>query len=400
VIYGQQDVIMRTRDVVNFMLSCVEKMQSNAVAIIDDGYNIKTYIQALYAQRHQDTLSATIHEVILSNLILAERAAPGAARLVLTFLNEKATNIPQEKSYTTKIAQKDELLRLVREAVIENQALMLPVVESIIDVAGFGGKVVIEKSLNGKFIIEKMDGYTFVVNPQFSHGKRFQSPRVFCIDGYVETVGEIHHMLEEAAGERVNVVMFVRGLADDVVHTLRVNFDRGTLNVVPIIVPFDVQGINMLGDIATILSGDVFSSARGDLISSIRLKDASMADFIKVENNSVIITKKGSLITTVPRAMQLRQKRDSVEDDLAALYDKRIRSLTPNCVVVRVPVGIEHVRNVQAIDVALRTVSAVVEHGVTTFRKRLYPASTVNAGMKFAASTAKLLNSLGAVITP
>jgi chaperonin GroEL (HSP60 family) len=400
VIYTQQDVFEKLHVVVSFMLDCVGKMQNNAVAIIDDGRNIKTFIQALFAHRYSDSLSATLHELVLSNLIIAERNAPGAAKLMLALIDEQMSGVQIEKSYVTRSACRDELFELVQDAVNDNHALMNDVVKEAIDVAGFGGKIVIEKSLNEKFIIEKVDGYTFYAEPQFAHGKRFQEPRIFCIDGFIETVGEIHHMLEEVVENEVNVVLFVRGLADDVTHTLRVNYDRKTLNVLPVIVPFDVQGINMLGDIASILSSDVFSSAKGDLISSIRLKDACYADSIRIEQGSVIITKKGSLTRSLPRAQHLRQKRDVVEEDLAMLYDKRIRSLTPNCVVIRVPTGIEYVRNVQAIDAGLRTFGAVVEHGVSKFRNKLYPASTVKISVMFAKNTISSLNSIGAVITP
>ena len=65
--------------------------------------------------------------------------------------------------------------------------------------------------------------------------------KVLIIDGMIESIGEIHHVLEKAASEKNPIVMFVRSMADDVRSTLSLNVKRGTIDLIPVEVGFNEE---------------------------------------------------------------------------------------------------------------------------------------------------------------
>src|SRR5574343_71568 len=120
-----------------------------------------------------------------------------------------------------------------------------------IELAGFCGRIIVERALNEPSI-ERCSGYSFNVRPAIDVTGKFKLARIACIDGYIESVSELHYMLEQASETKEPCIMFARGMADDVKHTLKVNFDRASLKVVPIVVPFDLDGINTLNDLSIV----------------------------------------------------------------------------------------------------------------------------------------------------
>ena len=108
--------------------------------------------------------------------------------------------------------------------------------------------------------------------------------RIACIDGYVESVSELHLLLEELSEAKVPCFLFVRGMSEDVLHTIKTNNDRKTLMVFPYIVPFDLDSVNTIVDIAVSAGTDVLSNLKSDKIQ-ISLGDA---------NSSAVITLPGS----------------------------------------------------------------------------------------------------------
>jgi hypothetical protein len=229
---------------------------------------------------------------------------------------------------------------------------------------------------------------------------RLNKPRAFVIDGYVERVSEIHHLLEAISEAKEPVVMFVRGMSDDVLNTIRVNFNRGTLQLIPVIVKFDVEGINTVNDIAVVTGCDMVCSNKGDLISMIKYDKSPLLDCVIVYQDRVNIQCGHTSANVKAHVANLSSRRNasSVIDDVEKLYDKRIKTLSPKHVIIRIPDDKDYVISVQQIDRALRTIRSIVDYGIVRHDDHREIAMTQFAANVHVSKCVETLMSLGAIL--
>ncbi len=134
------------------------------------------------------------------------------------------------------------------------------------------------------------------------------SSKIICVDGIVESVSEIHNITDQSFRTGQSVVIFARGFNDDVTNTLAVNHGKGMLNVIPVVVPYDLKGVNQLVDIAVCCCTDVVSSLKGELISTIEWDDLSTIDRIKLNSNRIIIENKQAQRSVNRHQQQVQKK--------------------------------------------------------------------------------------------
>lgn len=357
-------------------------------------------------------LEQSINEIVMGHAAAAEKLGPGGFDMFIEKLLEKLSHATNGNHGSTPKVIPNDLVGpgaavptdLDVSWVLERYLMGVPnrtreMLFKALDLAGFAGRIIVEKTL-ARPSIELVRGYSFDQQPAWPMSVRLEKPRVVCIDGFIETVSELHRLLTDASEAREPVLVFVRGMSDDVKNTLRVNYDRGSLRVVPVIVKFDVQGINAINDIAVATGSHLVSSHAGDLISNIKLSDASRIDEAIVYPTKVAVTNTGSRRAVETHVAFLRKKRlDEKIDDVALLFDMRIKSLSPNHVVIRMTDDKDYVTASQAIDYALRAVKALVDHGTIVINGQKTLTVTAIASEVHATRCHATLCSLGAMIT-
>lgn len=336
-----------------------------------DGYHLHTVYQYIFGYKPLDPLESMVYQIILTHLLKAEKHSPANAikfleELKTSLINNIANLQSSQVPLTSTRASIINLQNLWKELPLSLSAKDIRLVEEIINLAGFGGKVVIEKSLGDKESIELTRGYTFLLSPLWNVSVSFKGPRVILIDGFIESVSEIHHLLEKFHEKKESGLVFCRGASPDVLNTLRVNWERGNLKVLPITVPFDLEGINTLNDLAAIAGADVISSNKGNLISSIKWEDIKCVSDVDVSNGKIAIRNDSTYLGVINHLLYLKTRRDSSEgiSDVSLLYDRRIRSLTPSHLIVRLRDDAYFVQRSQSIDLALRSFKSLVDFGV------------------------------------
>jgi hypothetical protein len=270
-----------------------------------------------------------------------------------------------------------------------------------ITLAGFNGKILVEKGHDKfKTIIEKINGYVFDLPTKdvVKYFGQYENPKLVMIDGYIENVSEIHSLLEQSYEAKEYLIIFHRGMSDDVLNTLSVNWNRGTLRVIPIQVPYDLEGINTLNDIAVISNTDIISSLKGQLISTIRYETLTNIDRIEIANNKVTLINKFSDKRVKNHTQELLKKRSQVNDELTTLYDKRIRTLTSNLVIIKLCDDIFYLSNRQKIDKFLRAYRNFVSKGIIEFKDQKLLVSTAQEIIDFVPKIYERLNELGCVL--
>lgn len=409
-IYTPTDVDIAIKRFVLTLRRTVDALGERSLVIVDGKLKVNTRLQSLFNIKFTDDIEKRVYEIMITHALASERLGPGAFDECITLTLDNLLKIhrgilqPNKMNssrvfdgYTRgKHPTKYDVMNIVkRYSVDENLERMIM---TAIELAGFGGRIVVEKTMSNTRSVELVRGYTFDVSPAIPSNVRLNRPRIAVIDGFVEDVGELHHLLESASEAKEPVVLFVRGMSGDVIHTLKVNFDRGSLKVMPVIVKFDLEGINALNDIAVVSGTDVVSSAKGDLISTIKFNQLKTVESVVVYPNKVIITNSCTARAVASQVSMLMKKRndESAVHDVAALYDRRVKSLSPNQVVVRLPDDKDFVVNSQSIDYVLRTIRSAIDYGVDDASQLV---STKHAAVIYADRCAATIADIGAIVT-
>lgn len=341
----------------------------------DTEHHLHTVYQYIFNHKPNDPLDMMIYQVILTHLLNAEKYSPGNIKIFLhelkVMLMDMSLFPKGEHSEKTPListrASISDLQDLWNKFPLLMSSKDMKLVQEIISLAGFGGKVIIEKSSGNKESIELTRGYTFLLSPSWNISASFKEPKIILIDGFIENVSEIHHLLEKFHEKKESGLIFCRGLHADVLNTLKVNWERGNLKILPVTVPFDLEGINTLNDLAAVIGTDIISSNKGNLISSIKWEDIKSVTDVDVNGGKIAIRNDSTYLGVANHLFYLKMRRDSSEvvSDVSSLYDRRIRSLTPSHLIVRLLDDAYFVQRSQSIDLALRSIKSLVDFGVT-----------------------------------
>jgi chaperonin GroEL (HSP60 family) len=351
-------------------------------------------VTSLRYAKETEGIPGIIEGMILEACYKAEIASAGSASLCASFSLALIEKIIEkcEAGYTFKEVRQEaigahrsfygalnalaadptlETLKMaVRDAV--GDKMLGEMVLAAVELAGVDGTVIPEPTQTVVPSIELVHGYRFAINPPRSFydgtGKWEKAyPKVLVIDGVIERVSEIHGILEKAATTKQPIVIITRGYGDEVLSTLKMNHDRRTLNIIPIIVPFDLDGINMINDISIVCGADIVTSLKGSVISAVRFDDLKTVESITCHGKTMTVINKKTEVAIRNHVQFLSDKQQKQHiEDVSDLLLKRIRALASMCVRLRVASKTEpqKLKDLEAVDVGLRIVKSVMGHGV------------------------------------
>jgi chaperonin GroEL (HSP60 family) len=224
------------------------------------------------------------------------------------------------------------------------------------------------------------------------------NPKVIVFDGYIENVSEIHHLLEKSFEAKEQVLLFHRGISADVLNTLVQNWKRGTLRIIPIQVPFDLEGINQINDIAIVCKSDLISSLKGDLLTSVKYECLSNIDQAITSNNAITILNETSSLDVKLHRNNLYKKRLESHEDVQKYIDVRIKSLSPGLVTCYIPDQFDFFQKKQNIDRVLRAYRCLLNHGTIIINNDKLLTTTAISILKYVPIIETSLKSLGAIV--
>jgi chaperonin GroEL (HSP60 family) len=265
---------------------------------------------------------------------------------------------------------------------------------------GLKGKIVIKKSNTNKSCVEVNTGCAFddILSAFKVIENEYSDAFVICVDGYVESTSEITHLLEQASLTKETIFLFVRGLSEEVSHTLKVNYDRKTLRVIPVVVPFDLDGINLLNDVSVISGNDVVSSNKGQLFNSISLDKHKRVDVVKLFSNKVIIENKSTNKRVDQHIVMLQKSINDCDNDAKKdLLSKRIQRLGTLQATIYLPEENYSSRSF-CFDRCIRSIKSSIDFGTCTVNEKIYPASSYDAAILYKDKLFSTLNDIGCII--
>lgn len=360
---------------------------------VDDNKNYLSKIDSFRNCLTSD-IQKRIFDIFCLHLFKSERSAPGGADLFLDFVLEKSSNLEN-----TKIFQKKDLKDIINsfsEGDVRNLIL------DICSLVDFKSKVIIkdEISKSSKSVIEKNSSFYFenLFSSFLLSQRKIPNARICPIDGYIESISEIHHILEKTSHSKEPLLLFVRGISEDVVNTLKVNYARGTLVAIPIVVQFDLDGANLLNDIAVVSGCDVVSSFKGEILSAIDLTRFPRVDLTSFLSSGISIENKGTT-SSIERHVsflkdKIRNSSSSIEEESLT---KRIQRFSSDQVTISL--SEDHKKSQIQIDRTLRAIQSSKDFGIATYKKRTIPVSTFESGKFYAEKFCKAILEIGCFIS-
>ena len=219
---------------------------------------------------------------------------------------------------------------------------LVDMAKEAIELAGPEGQLNISPYYAEENIVELTVGFRYNIRPpaefySMTRIKMWDNINVKCIiiDGIIEKVSEIHKILEYSFDTKQPIAIVSRGYSEEVIATISTNYNMKKINILPLLVPYDLGGINSLKDIATICGTDVVSSLKGELISTIRIDQLVTVDKIKLENGAVSLSSTNN-IAGVKRLRNDLNERILMETipDKKNLLTKRVNCLSDTCVTI------------------------------------------------------------------
>lgn len=386
-------LVYSNHDILRAETSILGTFKNNA-----KNFNAGKYFQQLQYFKPKNVCEKRVFQLLLTHANKAESVAAGAYEGFLNYLFYRDHFISDLKNVALTSLNINNLL----STFVDEQSKHMLI--DCFDLIGLNGKIVLSQHpVNGdRNIIELNSSCYFPeIIPAFQiKSTKFLNPKLICIDGFIENVSEIHRVLENANSSKETIILFVRGLSNDVLNTLKINYDRGSLQVIPAIVKYDLDGVNLLNDIAITNFSDVVSSNKGQLISSINIDDYNRVDSVDVTSSGVLIENHRATKIIDLHTKKLQEKiinsNNQYEKDLVT---KRIQNLGMNRVTIRLHENQNNKNKLFEIDRALRAVKASREYGICELNNKTYPYSGIMTGIFYAKQFKSKISDLGAIIS-
>ena len=397
-ITAEDALVREIHDVICAIDSCNKNLENFTLKSNSDSLSYMTQLQAMLDIKFETATQKIIYDTIMSSAMKAEVVSPHGFQQcinsLLTIWKKHQQTVDVDSKIETNVPTTNELADI-----ISTDSSVSDIVMCALQLAGYNGKIIIEKTPTNVVSVEKMRGYTFQLSPCFATKLDVKSAKILCIDGFIENISEIHAVLQNAHDTKDCVFMFARGFSNDVLNTLSVNFNRSSLQVIPVQVKFDIHGMNMLNDIATIADGDVISSNKGELISTVNYAQIPIVERIICDGNKIVIFNRKSHSRVKQHVRFLQEKRSKEQvDDVISLLNQRIKSLLPNHVVIRIPNDSKFIVTSQKIDYQLRTVKSLIDNGAHKIQDKQHLVATTMAAKLYATKCLAQLRDLGAIL--
>jgi hypothetical protein len=323
-------------------------------------------------------LTSVLSGILLEHVYEAERICPGSAHSTISLINKKI-NVQDYSIECGNIDHNDicnDTLPLILDYLkISDEAKSI--IYNAINMAGLNGKIFVEPNKINKTIIELRDSYNFSfilpIGP-FVGQKKWERNwcRCLCIDGVIESLGEIDGILQEVSAKNIPIAIFARGFSSDIINTLKVNVDRGTLDILPISFGIDnLETINSVVDVSRVIGCDIVTPIKGDLISH-----KSIDDLVKVEKiicgpGNISIVNQPTQKSVELHLLHLSKRYQEEHAETSRLLKNRMRSLTGKCVNISVKCSTIQQQKIllDEIDLGLNIVRTISGYGTIHTQK-------------------------------
>lgn len=205
--------------------------------------------------------------------------------------------------------------------------------------------VVFKKTVGKNIEVVKENKLNFQVDYDCSYlgSKQFHSMKNYkfiIVDGQIESVSEIHHLLQQASETKVPHVIFCLGLSSEVENIIKFNNSSNKFEVFPVVIKFSEKTLNFLHDLSVALKEEVVSAKKGQTVSR------KVRQELK-EGKEIILSKSGFLINPSASDQEMLKHRSFLRnriDDIVEsetenknLLIERLKAFASNLIKIHIP---------------------------------------------------------------
>lgn len=352
-----------------------EIILNNSGSIIVDDIEFYQYIRNSISKEEQYRFDISVlHMQRLENL------SPKSSNIFRKFIKYKC--LDSHIQYRKEKINKEDITNIFDINNIDNYLTLLSY-----DLIGTDGSIDIKKTFLNNEKIEIFDSHKLECKCLIDiENISVEMPKVLIMDGYIENISNIHHILQNSSDKKIPLFIFCRGYSNDVLNTLSVNLFRKTLQVYPFQIRLDENSINDLYDLGMICNSEVFSSEKGQFYSSIKYEDIKHIDHIKYHKNENTIFFKNEISKkdVLEHAQKLKNKllNNDVDQFNIDLYIKRIKNLTSKYIILNLKNNIEFELRKKRIKNNIRILDHISRFGFIKIDDEYYPISSYEMAKK------------------
>jgi hypothetical protein len=338
--------------IINSSVLDVEKSVSAGSIYVKNSQTIDDPMQNYILNSLSCIDSRIIKPIIVSSIIDIEARCPGSSKISLLLFS--SIMLDKRKNNKQKINQILKHIELNGELVSKEDCKNLifknfhhpeisKILESVIDSLTSTSTVVTKRTFKKESYIVKKDGFVFrlKIDDEFINDGKIEKiyPNILLIDGYVETVGEIHSILETASSDNEPYIIFARRFSPEVMSTISYNNKRKTIDVIPISLGYEYDNINTLVDISACTNCEIVSTQTGDTISGSSLPKVKKIKKAIIGKNKIELFSDPDKDALDKHITYLYEKRNNSKaisdiDDLFKIIDSRLNSMLRNNITV------------------------------------------------------------------
>jgi len=314
-------------------------------------------------------IDLTLKNLILSEYSSCEKAYPFLGDYFITRFFNLDLKSKNKKSFIYRKSYENKLLEGLRDKNVINLS------KWILNNISLEYNIIIEKSDEKDIYIDVIDDFVFDLKYDFDFYKNNKNLCVkdynfVIIDGFLETVSEIHHLMFNANKTKEPYVIFCHGISEEVKYNILKNNKEGRTQVLPVSIDYNEETLNVLNDLAVLHNDLVVSSKLGQTISQAVSKDLKKAKSITFLENKLLIksaTSKTNIISHrrfLKRRIEDANKKGDVNTDILS---KRLKSFSLKSAKIFLPKQLNCNKTfMRDLDYFLRTISSLSKDMIIT----------------------------------
>lgn len=302
-------------------------------------------------------VTKTIKNMLLNEYYKCENIYPYLGDLFLyRYFNQekpirKKFSFRYRKDYQKKFINsiEDKTVREIIKWIVNNTNL-----ERNISIEEYKGKEVIIDSIDDFNFLFEYDTDFYKNN----FGMSVKDYRFIIIDGYIESIGEIHHALFKANETKEPYVIFCHGLSEEVKHNIIKNNAEGRTQFLPVSINFNENTLNVLSDLAVVHNSTVVSSKLGQTISQEMRKELSVGKEITFFQDKILIkTCASDIAINTHKSFLARRINEASNNTNTDILIERLKNFSSKTLKIYIPEDSYERKFSRELDYALRFLS-------------------------------------------
>jgi hypothetical protein len=310
----------------------------------------KIYLNFLN-QKNNFIFDRSIKKILESELLKLESISSGMGSIFLVELNNYfqcgsndinkfIKNIHNRWNPKVELFQKLHITEFIDNNIDNNMSKSI--CKNILDYSPAGCSYYVNESNRERNSIKISQKIAFDVKFDFDLIKgdswKRSEAKLLLVDGYIDSIGEIHHLLHKASEDLNPYLIICKGIREEVKSTVIHNNNRNSIDVMIVSLVTNEENVNILNDISSVTCSDIVSALKGDTISNSIKKELTIVKNISVskkgitlkpiENNSIkhqrefLISKRNNLNYSDPNYSYISKRIKNLSNKRAELYFK------------------------------------------------------------------------------